>query len=80
MPAVPAQTSKLMTAGLLLCVLAVAFENQAVLTAMPAAADDLGDLHLYAWAFTAVMIPQLVAIAVAGRWCDTAGPLRPFAV
>lgn len=84
MPAVPAQTSKptskVMTAGLLLCVLAVAFENQAVLTAMPAAAEDLGDLHLYAWAFTAVMIPQLIAIAVAGRWCDTAGPLRPFVV
>lgn len=67
-----------MTAGLLLCVLAVAFETQAVLTAMPAAAADLGDLHLYAWAFTAVMIPQIVAIAVAGRWCDTRGPRQPF--
>lgn len=77
MPVVPT-SNRLMTAGLLLCVLAVAFETQAVLTAMPAAADDLGDLHLYAWAFTAVMIPQIVAIAVAGRWCDTRGPLQPF--
>ncbi len=76
MPLVPA--NRLMTAGLLLCVLAVAFETQAVLTAMPAAADDLGDLQLYAWAFTAVMIPQIVAIAVAGRWCDTRGPLPAF--
>ena len=47
---------------------------------MPAAAADLGDRELYAWAFTAIMLPQLVAIAVAGRWCDTRGPLRPFAV
>lgn len=69
-----------LTVGLLLCVLAVAFETQAVLTAMPAAAADLGDLHLYAWAFTAVMIPQLVAIAYAGRLCDTVGPARPALV
>lgn len=67
-----------LTIGLLLCVTAVAFEGMAVVTAMPAAARDLGDLHLYAWAFTAVMIPQLVAIAVAGRLCDTIGPVRPF--
>lgn len=79
MPAVPT-TRVRMTAGLMLCVLAVAFENMAVLTAMPAAAADLGDRELYAWAFTAIMLPQLVAIAVAGRWCDTRGPLRPFAL
>lgn len=79
MPAVPTTRAR-MTVGLLLCVLAVAFENMAVLTAMPAAAADLGDRELYAWAFTAIMLPQLVAIAVAGRWCDTRGPLRPFAV
>lgn len=67
-----------LTVGLLLCVTAVAFEGMAVVTAMPAAAADLGDLHLYAWAFTAVMIPQLIAIAVAGRLCDATGPVRPF--
>lgn len=67
-----------LTVGLLLCVTAVAFEGMAVVTAMPAAAADLGDLHLYAWAFTAVMIPQLFAIAVAGRLSDLTGPVRPF--
>lgn len=65
-----------MTAGLLLCVLAVAFEGMAVTAIMPTVAADLGDLELYAWAFTALMIPQIVAIAVAGRWCDRLGPLR----
>lgn len=69
-----------LTIGLLLCVTAVAFEGMAVVTAMPAAAADLGDLHLYAWAFTAVMIPQMFAIVVAGRLCDRIGPTRPLLV
>lgn len=69
-----------LTIGLLTCVTAVAFEGMAVVTAMPAAAADLGDLHLYAWAFTAVMIAQLVAIVVAGRITDAIGPVRPLLV
>jgi len=69
-----------LTVGLLTCVTAVAFEGMAVVTAMPAAAADLGDLHLYAWAFTAVMIAQLVAIVVAGRVTDAVGPVRPLLV
>lgn len=69
-----------LTIGLLTCVTAVAFEGMAVVTAMPAAAGDLGDLHLYAWAFTAVMIAQLVAIVVAGRITDAIGPVRPLLV
>ncbi|MBK8462133.1 MAG: MFS transporter [Nigerium sp.] len=39
---------------------------------------DLGDLQLYAWAFTAVMIPQMFAIVVAGRLCDRIGPTGPL--
>ena len=54
-----------LTLGLLVCVTAVAFESMAVVTAMPAAAADLGDERLYAWAFSAVMIPQLFAVAAA---------------
>lgn len=69
-----------LTVGLLLCVMAVAFEAMAVVTAMPAAAADLGDRHLYAWAFTAVMIPQMLAIVLAGRLCDRVGPTRPLLV
>ena len=64
--------------GLLMLVTAVAFEAQAVSTAMPAVAADLGQLDLYAWAFTAFVIPQIVAIVVAGRLCDRLGPVRPL--
>ncbi len=67
-----------LTVGLLILVTAVAFEAQAVSTAMPAVAADLGRLDLYAWAFTAFMIPQIVAIVVAGRLCDRLGPVRPL--
>lgn len=64
--------------GLLVLVTAVAFEAQAVSTAMPAAAEDLGQLDLYAWAFTAFMIPQIVAIVWGGRLSDRIGPIRPL--
>lgn len=79
MPLVPTSRRGL-TIGLLLCVTAVAFEAQAAVTAMPAAADDLGDLPLYAWAFTAVVLPQIVAVAIAGRAADRLGPVKPLAV
>lgn len=69
-----------LTIGLLACVTAIAFETQAVLTAMPAAAEDLGRLDLYAWAFTAMVIPQIVAVVLAGRLCDSLGPYRPLAL
>lgn len=64
--------------GLLVLVTAVAFESQAVSTAMPAVAADLGQLDLYAWAFTAFVIPQILAIVWAGRLCDDVGPTRPL--
>ena len=64
--------------GLLVVVTAVAFEAQAVTTAMPAAARDLGQVELYAWAFTATVIPMIVAIVLAGRLCDRWGPARPL--
>jgi MFS family permease len=66
--------------GLLLSVTAIAFEAMAVLTAMPAAADDLGDLDLYAWAFTAFMLAQTFAIVAAGQFSDRFGPKLPMAV
>ncbi|PKQ31669.1 MAG: MFS transporter [Actinobacteria bacterium HGW-Actinobacteria-2] len=66
--------------GLLLSVAAIAFEAIAVVTAMPAAADDLGNLDLYAWAFTAMVIGQLFAIVAAGRASDRFGPRAPLVV
>ncbi len=73
------RTHRALVVGLLLSVVAIAFEAIAVVTAMPAAADDLGDLDLYAWAFTAMVIGQLFAIVAAGRASDRFGP-RPALV
>lgn len=64
--------------GLLLLITAIAFEGMAVATAMPAAAEELGRVDLYAWAFTAFTIAQIVAIVLAGRFCDQVGPVRPL--
>ncbi len=74
------RSRRTLTLGLLVCITAVAFEGMAVVTAMPAAAADLGDAELYAWAFSAVMIPQMFAIAAAGRIVDRTGPVRPLLV
>ncbi|NLA28847.1 MAG: MFS transporter [Propionibacterium sp.] len=59
--------------------LAVAFEAYGTLTAMPDAAQDLGRLDLYAWAFTAFVIAQVLAIVLAGRLVDRIGPVIPLA-
>ncbi|MFT4110353.1 MFS transporter, partial [Propionicimonas sp.] len=67
-----------LTVGLLLSVVAIAFEAMAVLTAMPAAADDLGDVDLYAWTFTAFMLAQTFAIVAAGQFSDRLGPKVPL--
>lgn len=69
-----------LTIGLLLSVVAIAFEAMAVTTAMPAAAADLGDLNLYAWTFSAFMIAQTFAIVAAGLFSDRFGPKLPMAV
>ena len=69
-----------LTIGLLLCVATIAFEAMAVVTAMPAAADDLGDLDLYAWAFTGFVIAQTFAIVAAGQFSDRIGPKVPLVV
>lgn len=66
--------------GLLAAVVCVAFESVAVATAMPQAARDLGGLGLYAWAFTLFVLGMVFSTAVAGRWCDRTGPLRPLAL
>ena len=67
-----------LTVGLLMVVVAIAFEAMAVLTAMPAAANDLGDLDLYAWAFTAFVIAQTFSTVAAGQLSDRLGPIPPL--
>lgn len=66
--------------GLLAGVVCVAFESVAVATAMPQAAQDLGQLGLYAWAFTLFVLGMVLSTAVAGRLSDRLGPVKPLAV
>jgi MFS family permease len=77
---VDAPSHRGLIAGLMLCVVAIAFEAIAVVTAMPAASADLGDESLYAWAFTGFMIAQTFAIVAAGQASDRRGPKGPLVV
>jgi MFS family permease len=74
-----ASTRRTLTAGLLLCVVAAAFEALAVPTAMPAIARELGGLDAYGWAFSGFMLATLVGITAAGADADRRGPFAAFA-
>jgi MFS family permease len=67
-----------LTIGLVLTVTLVAFEALAVATALPAAEDDLGDVYLYGWTFSAFLLMSLIGIAFAGDRSDVGGPVLPF--
>ena len=69
-----------LTAGLVLTITLVAFEALAVSTIMPIVAEELGDLELYGWVFTAFMLGSLIGIVVVGGLIDRRGLGRPFAV
>ena len=67
-----------LTVGLVLNVTFVAFEALAVATIMPLVAEDLGDIALYGWVFSAFLLADLVGIVVAGELADRFGPAIPF--
>ncbi|MFC5678064.1 MFS transporter [Aeromicrobium endophyticum] len=52
----------------------VAFESLAVATVMPAVADELGGLRLYALSFAAPIAVGIVSMTVAGPLMDRRGP------
>ena len=68
-----------LTVGLILTITLVAFEALGVATAMPLVVRDLGDLHLYGWAFTAPLLASVIGITVGGSAVDRRGPGPPFA-
>lgn len=77
MPA-PNRNQTALTVALLGAALCTAFEAYGTVTAMPAAAEDLGRLELYAWGFTAFLIAQVLAIVLSGRLTDRKGPILPL--
>ncbi|WP_062203818.1 MFS transporter [Streptomyces sp. NBRC 109706] len=66
-----------LTLGCVATVLLIAFEAMAVGTAMPAAADALNGVSLYAFAFSAFFTTSLLGMSVSGQWCDRSGPMAP---
>jgi hypothetical protein len=67
-----------LTVGLLITVVAIAFESIAVATAMPVAAQDLQALSYYSWAFSLFLVGMLFSTVLAGRLSDRIGPARPL--
>ena len=67
-----------LTFGLVLTVTLVAFESLAVSTVMPRVEDDLGDLALYGWVFSAFFLGTLVGAVLAGESADRRGTAPPF--
>ncbi len=70
---------RLLTIGMVLIVTLVAFESMAVATVMPLVEEDLGDIWLYGWVFTAFFLGNLVGAVVAGSAADRMRPAIAFA-
>jgi MFS family permease len=69
-----------LTVAMIGLVTAVAFEGMAVPTILPATVDELGQLELYGWAFSAFWLTNIVGITLAGGDADHHGPGRSFAI
>ncbi|RKT57181.1 MFS transporter [Saccharothrix australiensis] len=64
------------TAGIILLVTLLAFENMGVSTAMPRMVAELDGNDLYAWPFLAFLAASVIATVLSGRFSDLRGP-RP---
>jgi MFS family permease len=65
-----------LTLGLVLVVVAGAFEALAVATIMPAAVRDLSGMELYGWAFSGFTLTNLIGISVGGSEGARLGAVR----
>ena len=74
------ESTRGLTFGLCITIVAVAFETIAVATALPAAAQQIGGLRQYAWSFSLFLIAMLFSTVLAGRLSDRHGPTKPLAV
>lgn len=66
---------RLITIALVALVTIVAFENMAIATAMPRAAQQLDAVRSYGLAFSVMLTTQLLGIVLAGVWSDRSGPM-----
>jgi MFS family permease len=67
-----------LTVGLLITIVAGAFEALAVATVLPETVDDLGGLNYYGWILASFTLANLIGIVVAGTEIDRQGMVPPF--
>ncbi len=66
------------TTGILLVITLIAFEAMAVATAMPKAVASLHGLAYYGWAFTGLLMANVVGVVLGGEACDRTGARVPL--
>jgi MFS family permease len=69
-----------LTIGLVFTITLVGFEGLAIATILKVINDDLRDIGLLGWVFSAFFLGSLFGVVAAGRDADRNGPARPFAV
>ena len=69
-----------LTLGLVFTVTLVGFEGLAVATILKIIEDDLHDINLLGWVFSAFFLSSLFGVIAAGYDADRKGPARPFVV
>jgi MFS family permease len=67
-----------LTVGLLITIVAGAFEALAVATVLPETVDDLGGLDYYGWILASFTLANLIGIVLAGSEIDRQGMAPPF--
>jgi MFS family permease len=69
-----------LTLGLVFTVTLVGFEGLAIATILKVIDDDLNDIGLAGWIFSAFFLGSLFGVVAAGYDADRKGPARPFLV
>ena len=69
-----------LTIGLVFTVTLVGFEGLAVATILKVIEDDLRDIGLLGWVFSAFFLGSLFGIVAAGHDADSRGPARAFVI
>ncbi|MDQ1385753.1 MAG: hypothetical protein QOG65_3132 [Actinomycetota bacterium] len=67
-----------LTTGLVFTVTLVGFEGLAIATILKVIDDDLKDINLIGWVFSAFFLGNLLGVVAAGYEADRKGPARPF--
>jgi MFS family permease len=66
--------ARAISAGFVILITLIAFENLGINTAMPKMAEELNGAELYSWPFTTYLVASMIANVLVGRLCDRRGP------